>query len=418
MSTPHLLNKSQIFEKFSQYVSSGKARFFQDNGIEFVFGRREGPFVWDMDGQKQLIDCHCNGGVFNLGHRHPRIVSALQQALRHLDIGNHHFVSAYRANLAEKLAAITPGDLQYTVFGVSGGEAIDTAIKIARRATGRRKILTVKGGYHGHTGYAVAAGDPKFSAPFLAESPEFVRVPFNDAEAVTKTLTSEFAAVLVETIPATLGMPIPDDDYFPQVKQQCQATGALLIIDEVQSGLGRTGRIWGIQHYDVVPDILVTGKGLSGGLYPMTATIIRPELETVFHEDPFVHISTFGGAEIGCAVAEEVIAMLQEPLFLTQVYTLAQIFDRGLARLQNAFSPMFQEVRQKGLMIGLKMADSALGPVMTRACYEAGLLCVFAGNDPSVVQFLPPLIIEPALAEEILSRLEKALTLTAQWIKA
>ncbi len=278
MSTPHLLNKSQIFEKFSQYVSSGKARFFQDNGIEFVFGRREGPFVWDMDGQKQLIDCHCNGGVFNLGHRHPRIVSALQQAMRHLDIGNHHFVSAYRANLAEKLAAITPGDLQYTVFGVSGGEAIDTAIKIARRATGRRKILTVKGGYHGHTGYAVAAGDPKFSAPFLAESPEFVRVPFNDAEAVTKTLTSEFAAVLVETIPATLGMPIPDDDYFPQVKQQCQATGALLIIDEVQSGLGRTGRIWGIQHYDVVPDILVTGKGLSGGLYPMTATIIRPEL--------------------------------------------------------------------------------------------------------------------------------------------
>ncbi len=418
MSARGSQSKSDIFQKFSQYVSSGKARFFQEHGIEFVFGRREGPFVWDMDGQKQLIDCHCNGGVFNLGHRHPRIVHALEQALRQLDIGNHHFVSAHRARLAEKLAEITPGDLQYTVFGVSGGEAIDTAIKIARRATGRKKILSVKGGYHGHTGYAVAAGDPKFSAPFLAESPEFVRVPFNDAAALEQTLNTDFAAVLVETIPATLGMPIPDEDYFSRVKQRCEAVGALLIIDEVQTGLGRTGRAWGIEHYGVVPDMLVTGKGLSGGIYPMTATVLRPELEKVFHDDPFVHISTFGGAEIGCAVAEEVLAILQEPLFLTQVYTLAQIFDRGLAQLQSAFAPLFQEARQKGLMIGLKMADPALGPVMTKACFEAGLLCVFAGNDPSVVQFLPPLIIEPALAEEILSRLEKALKLAAQWVNA
>ncbi|MDQ7053856.1 MAG: aspartate aminotransferase family protein [candidate division KSB1 bacterium] len=418
MSARGSQSKSDIFQKFSQYVSSGKARFFQENGIEFVFGRREGPFVWDIDGQKQLIDCHCNGGVFNLGHRHPRIVHALEQALRQLDIGNHHFVSAHRARLAEKLAEITPGDLQYTVFGVSGGEAIDTAIKIARSATGRRNILSVKGGYHGHTGYAVAAGDSKFSAPFLAESPEFVRVPFNDAATLEQTLNTDFAAVLVETIPATLGMPIPDEDYFSRVKQRCEAVGALLIIDEVQTGLGRTGRAWGIEHYGVVPDILVTGKGLSGGIYPMTATVIRPELETVFHDDPFVHISTFGGAEIGCAVAEEVLAILKEPLFLTQVYTLAQIFEHGLAQLQSAFTPLFQEVRQKGLMIGLKMADPALGQVMTKACFETGLLCVFAGNDPSVVQFLPPLIIEPALAEEILTRLEKALKLTAQWVNA
>ncbi len=410
--------KAAVFSAFSRYVSSGKARFFQENGIDFVFGRREGPYVWDLDGGRQLIDCHCNGGVYNLGHRNQEIIRTLEEALQSLDIGNHHFVSKARSQLAEKLAAVTPGELQYTVFGVSGGEAIDTAIKVARRATGRRRILSAQGGYHGHTGFAVAAGAPKFSRPFLADSPEFSHVPFNDAEALAAALEADVAAVLLETVPATLGMPIPSPDYFATVKKLCEKNGSLLIIDEVQTGLGRTGRMWGIEHFGVAPDILVTGKGLSGGIYPITATVLRRDLESVFHEDPFAHISTFGGAEPGCLVAMKVLELTHRPQFLQQVETVAQIFHHGLKELRQRAAPLLQEVRQLGLMIGLKTADERLGPLMTRACFESGLLCIFAGNDPSVVQFLPPLIIEPALAEEILARLGAAFQRAAQWIES
>ncbi|NOX38483.1 MAG: aspartate aminotransferase family protein [Calditrichaeota bacterium] len=411
-------SKDDIFDLFSRYVSSGKTRFFREAGIDFVFGKREGPFVWDIDGKRRLIDCHCNGGVFNLGHRHPEIVELLRDALSRVDIGNHHFVSQYRAQLAEKLAALTPGNLQYTIFGVSGGEAIDTAIKIARGATGRRKILSVKGAYHGHTGLAVATGDAKYSQPFLSDSPDFVQVPFNDVAALTQTLTEEFAAVILETIPATLGMPIPDSDYFQKVHQVCRQRGSLLIIDEVQSGLGRTGKLWAISHFDTVPDILVTGKGLSGGLYPITATIIRPELEILFQDDPFIHISTFGGSELGCLVASKVLDITRQREFLEHVNRLANIFADGLDTLRQRFEGFLVDVRQKGLMIGLKMADERLGPVMTRACFETGLLCVFAGNDTSVVQFLPPLIIDETLAQEILQRLHQAFQIGQEFISS
>ncbi|RMD97757.1 MAG: aspartate aminotransferase family protein, partial [Calditrichaeota bacterium] len=343
-----------------------------------------------------------------------QVIEALQQALESLDIGNHHFVSEHRAALAGRLAELAPGDLQYTIFGVSGGEAVDTAIKIARKATRRRKIISAKGGYHGHTGLAVAAGDAKFSVPFLSDAPEFIQVPFNDLEALEAALDTEVAAVILETIPATLGMPLPAPGYFSSVKALCQRAGALLIIDEVQTGLGRTGKLWGIQHYHTVPDILVTGKGLSGGVYPITATLIRPQLERVFHDDPFSHISTFGGAEIGCCVAMKVLEISSKPTFLQHVTELAQILASGLGQLQSAFSPLFQEVRQNGLMIGLKMTDPRLGPLMTKTCFEAGLLCIFAGNDPSVVQFLPPLIIDNELAGEILQRLQQALSMAAE----
>lgn len=406
-------SRRQTFATFARFVSPAKTRFFQENHLEFVFGRREGPYVWDIDGRKQLIDCHCNGGVFNLGHRNPLVSQALIEALERLDIGNHHFVSSERAELAERLAALTPPSLQYSVFAASGGEAIDVAIKIVRKATGRRKIISALGGYHGHTGLAVAAGDAKYRDPFLSSSPDFIQIPFNDPGSLQKAMRPEVAGVVLETIPATLGMPVPAEDYFAQVRALCDASGAKLIIDEVQTGLGRTGTLWGIEQYGISPDVLVTGKGLSGGIYPIAAAVITPELESVFHDDPFRHISTFGGAELGCVCAREVLRMATEDGFLAGVNRIAAFFARRLGELHTAYAPLLAEVRQKGLMTGLKMAAPELGPAMTKACYEAGLLCIFAGNDPSVLQFLPPLITDTALAEEISRRLAKALELAA-----
>jgi acetylornithine/succinyldiaminopimelate/putrescine aminotransferase len=402
------VTKQEIVESYSRHVSAGKVKFFQEAGIDFVFGKREGPYVWDIDGAHRLINCHSNGGVFNLGHRHPEIIQAMRDALDSLDIGNHHFVSEQKAILAQMLAEKSPPGMDCVVFGVSGGESIDTAIKIARKATGRRGIVSAQGGYHGHTGLAIAAGDVRYREPFYASLPDFSQVPFNDANALQQALHDNTAAVLFETIPATLGMPIPDEHFYRQVKAACEKNGSLLIMDEVQTGLGRTGMFWGIEHYRTIPDMIVTAKGLGGGLYPMTAVIVQNELARVFDEDPFAHISTIGGADIGCVVAQKVIEISSQPEFLSHVNALAELFSRGVAGLIAKYSPFLLEFRQKGLMSGLKMARPELGPLMTRTSFDAGLLCIYAGNDPSALQFLPPLNIEFSVAEEILERLDTA----------
>ena len=414
MGAWEFLDKSAIFELFARYVSPGKVRFFQSAGIEFVMGRREGPFIWDVSGQKRLIDCHCNGGVFNLGHRHPEIVRTMRESLESLDIGNHHLVSDLRARLAQKLAELTPGDLTYTVFGVSGGEAIDLAIKVARGYTRRSRIISAKGGYHGHTGLALAAGDEKYRAPFNVSIPGFQQVPFNDIDALAQAVDEDTAAVILETVPATYGMPIPDPDYFPKVRELCDSVGAQLIVDEVQAGLGRTGKMWGIEHFDVVPDILVTGKGLSGGIFPMTATVLRPHLMEVFEPDPFVHISTFGGAEVGVPVALKVLEITSRPEFLAHVQELAEVFRQGFEEFKEKHPRILVRLRQLGLMMGIEMVHPQAGPVFSKMAYEAGLLCVFANNDPRVAQLLPPLIIDRPLAYEILKRIDVALGATAK----
>ncbi len=403
------LSADQVFLSFSQFVSSGKVQFFKQSGIDFVLGKREGAFLFDLRGEKRLIDCHCNGGVFNLGHRNPEVISALQESLAELDIGNHHLISEQRARLATRLAELMPGDIQYTVFGVSGGEAIDLAIKVARGYTRREKIISAKGGYHGHTGFALAAGDEKYRAPFGPMPPGFLQIPFNDVEALENAVDENTAAVIFETIPATLGMPIPDSKYFQQAREICDAKNALMIIDEVQTGFGRTGKLWGIEHFNVVPDIVVIGKGMSGGIYPMSATCFKPELEKVFHEDPFIHISTFGGAEVGCPVALKVLEISSDSGFLENVNKIAALFRNEFENLQKSHPHTLVKLRQLGMMMGIELTDARLGPVFTKAAFDEGMLAVFANNDPRVVQLLPPLIINEDFAKEIIGTIDRSL---------
>ncbi len=402
-------SKEEIIEAFSSHVSSGKARTWTGFGMAFVAGKREGVYLWDVDGHKKLLDCHCNGGVFNLGHRNPIIMQTLKEALEELDIGNHHLISEHRARLARRLAELAPGDLPYTTFAVGGGEAIDFAIKLARAHTRRPKIISARGGYHGHTGLALAAGDPEYREPFGPLAPGFVQVPFGDINALAREMDSETAAVLLETIPATLGMPIASQDYFGEVRELCDQHGALLILDEVQSGLGRTGKFWAIEHWGVEPDILVAGKGLSGGIYPIASTSYREELNAFLDKNPFIHISTFGGAELGCVVALKVLEETSRPEFLEHVQKMASFFERNLDNLHRKYPNTLIEVRQKGLMIGLVFPDHNCGPLMTKLLYENGVLALFANNDRRVLQFLPPLIITEKEATEALEALDRAI---------
>jgi putrescine aminotransferase len=408
--------KEGIISRFSSHVSSGKADFFKTVDIDFVFGRRQGPYVWDATREQRLINCHCNGGVFNLGHSHPKIVQTLRNSLDELDIGNHHLISEQRALLAEKIAELTPGDISYTVFGVGGGEAIDLAIKLARGYTGKVKIISASGGYHGHTGYALATGDEQYRKPFGPKPNGFIQVPFNDKEQLKKEIDDKTAAVIFETIPATYGMPVPSPDFFPFVRELCTKNNALFIIDEVQTGLGRTGKLWGIEHFNVVPDIMVIGKGLSGGIYPITATCFRPDLETFFHENPFIHVSTFGGAEVGCPVALAVLDESSRPEFLENVQRISVLFSKGFEKLKEKHPEILIGLRQLGLMMGIEMINEHCGPVMSKVCYDNGILSIYANNNQKVSQLLPPLIIDEGIAYEIIERIDTSLDETKKFL--
>jgi len=401
--------KEKVIDLFKNHVSSGKVNFYKKYNMNFVMGFREGPWLFDVDGKKKLFNLHSNGGVFNLGHRNKEIIDALKNQLNFYDIGNHHLISKQRAELAAKIAELMPGDLDYTIFGVSGGEAIDLALKLAKGFTKRRKIISAEGGYHGHTGLSVQTGDAKYRQPFLLDSNDYIQIPFNDVDALKRVLDQDIAAVILETIPATLGMPLPKEGYLKEVKKLCKENGTLLILDEVQAGLARTGKLWAFEHFDVIPDMVVLAKGLSGGIYPISATVIDKKLESVFHEDPFIHISTSGGSELGCAVASKVLEISSDDKFLERVNLLSDQFQKELEKLQQKHEGFFKGIRRKGLFIGLELKDDMAGPILTKTAFDNDLLIVYANNDTSIVQFLPPLIMEDKDMEFVVTKLNKAL---------
>ncbi len=402
--------KKQIIDDFKHHVSSGKVAVYKKYGMQFVIGERQGVYMTDVSGKKTLINCHCNGGVFNLGHRNPQIIEALIKATEKFDIGNHHFISSQRAKLGKKIASLMPGDLNYTVFGVGGGEAVDLAIKLARGYSGKQKIVSLKGGYHGHTGLALATGDEQYRAPFGKNSPGFVQIPFGDIDAAYEQITEDAAAFIMETIPATLGIAIPDKKYMQALRKRCTQTNTLMIIDEVQTGLGRTGKLWAFEHYDILPDIVVLGKGLSGGIYPITATVFREPLETFFNKYPFIHVSTFGGSEIGAEVALKVLEISSDKLFLEHVNKIAGHLQTGFEKLKKKHPKYIKGFRQLGLMAGIEFYQEKYGLLFTKAAYESGMFSLYSNNDMRVCQLLPPLIITEEQADEILEKMDKAVS--------
>lgn len=391
-----------IRDLYRRHVNAGKIDFYDRLGLDAVIGERAGIRFWDAaDPQRSWINCHCNGGVFNLGHRHPAVMAAVIGSLDTADVGNHHLPAPGRAELAARLAATTGGALSGVVFGVSGGEAVDLAIKVARWRTQRSGVVSASGGYHGHTGLALAAGDREYRDAFGENLPGFTQVPFDDLEAMRTAVDEETAAVILEPIPATLGMPVPSPDYLPGVQEICRDRGAMLILDEVQAGLGRTGRIWAYQHWGIEPDVVVTGKGLSGGVYPITATLMTRDLHALFDEHPFIHVSTFGGAEPGCAAGLAVLDIIEKPGFLDRVEDLG-------ARFRQELSGLPFEMRRKGMMMGLRFPQPGAGMMAAKVLYDRGLFAVYANNDTSVLQFLPPLITDDDEAGEIIQIVRKA----------
>ncbi len=400
-------SKAQIIADYARYVNPGRVSVLKRIGLDFVPGRREGVWVWDVEGSRKFINCRC-GEIFNLGHRPPRVVEALKAALDEIDVGDHLLLDEMRAALGKRVAELTPGDIQYSTFSPGGGEAIDVAIKLARGFTQRAGVISVKWGYHGHTGFALATSEDWTRGKIGPMPPGFSKVPFGDADALEAAVDEDTAAIIFETIPVTGGILIPPDDYYPRAREICDAHGVQLIIDEVQTGLGRTGRMWAIEEWGVVPDILVTGKSFGGSVYPMSATCHRAHLDAFFQQNPFIHVSSFGGAALGCVAALAMLDQITEPGFMDHVQAMGNRFEEGFAELGSRYE-IVAGWRRRGLMIGFELVNPRLGPAMAAVMAQNSVLTVFANYRPSTIQIKPPLIIQPPEVDFVLDALDRSL---------
>ena len=405
--------KLEFLEASKTWWNPNKTEFWQDAGVDLVIDRREGYCLYDMDGRR-LIDVHLNGGTYNLGHRNPELIEVLNAGAQRFDMGNHHFPALARTALAEALAECTPEGLQYTIYGAGGAEAVELAIKSARHATQRRKIVSIVKAYHGHSGLSVKTGDERFSKTFLSEDllGEFVQVPFNQLDAMEDALKAgDAAAVIMETIPATYGFPMPREGYLPEVKRLCERYGALYIADEVQTGLMRTGDMWGISRYGVVPDIMVIGKGITGGMYPISCCVTSPRAGAWLQEDGFAHMSTAGGAELGCIVALKVLEITRRPEVRSMVRYISDYLRAGLDEIQVLYPDFFVGIRQHGVVMGLEFNHPEGAKPVMRRLYENGVWAIFSTLDPRVLQFKPGILMTQSLCEDLLRRVEAAIGL-------
>ncbi len=414
------LSQKELLKLYAKYVNSPKVRFLKGVGLGVIPGERGGVKINTLEGPKpadpplELYDCHTCGGVYNLGHGNQKIVQTLKDALSSgLDIGDHLQLSEWRALLGEKLAELLPPGITKTTFGVSGGEAVDTAIKFSRAYSKRRKCISAIGGYHGHTGFALATGDFSFKEKFLWNLPDFKQVPFGDGDKLKNSISDDVACVILEVIPATGGVLIAQEGYFSEVRELCNDHGVMMIIDEVQTGLGRTGHFWAINGglYDeekVIPDFMVLGKGMSAGIYPISTCSYKPFIEKeIFRDDPFIHISTTGGSELGCVVACKMLDIQSDPMFLSHVKEMSKLFGEGLEEIANKHPKLIKEVRGRGLMWGVEFNSETLGQFAMLSIIKEGVLQNYCGNKKDTLIMMPPLIVNEEEIEEIVKRIRE-----------
>lgn len=405
------LSKEEVFDKSMTYWNSGKTKEWLDLKIDLLIGKREGYYFWDMDGKK-LMDVHINGGTYSLGHRNPEVIGALKEATDYVDIGNHHFPSPLKAMLAETVIKASPEGMKHVIYGSSGGEIVDFALKCARAATKRKKIVCIQNAYHGHTGLAVAAGNDRYSKIFLADKgpDEYIKVPFNDVAAMEEALKGgDVAAAILETIPATYGFLMPEEGYLPAVKALCEKYGTLYIADEVQTGLMRSGEMWAITKYGVTPDIIVTSKGFSGGIYPISAAILNEKASYWMTQDGSAHMATFGGAELGCACALKVFEILNRPETKKNIDFISDYLRKGLDKIREENPDIFTGIRQCGTIMGLEFAGKEGAIPVMQHLYQNGVWAIYSQLDPHVLQFKPGILASKEYCDELLEKMEKGI---------
>jgi acetylornithine/LysW-gamma-L-lysine aminotransferase len=344
--------------------------------------RGQGAHLWDDQGRR-YIDCVGGQGAANLGHSHPAIVEAVAQQARTLISCPEIFYNDVRAQYLAELTAAAPGELNRAFLSNSGAEAIEAAIKFARVSTGRRQIIAAMRGFHGRTQGALSATwNKKYRAPFMPLVPDFNHIPYNNLDALEAAVSDATAAVLLEPVQGEGGVRPADPEFLHAARALCDRHGALLILDEIQTGFGRSGQLFACEHYHVTPDIMALAKSIAGGL-PMGATLLGPRVGPL---PRMSHGSTFGGNPLAVAAARATLRVLQEEGLTERAAHLGALLKTRLSALP---SPRIREVRGMGLMIGIEL-KTKVGPVL-RALQERGVLALPAGA--TVLRLLPPLVI-------------------------
>jgi LysW-gamma-L-lysine/LysW-L-ornithine aminotransferase len=369
------MNKQEIIEIETRHSAGTYAK------QPVVFVRGQGALLFDMDGTEYL-DCAAGHGVANLGHAHPKIAEALYRQASRLITLFETFPNDQRAELIQKITSLVDG-LDRVFLCNSGTEAVEAAFKFARISTGRKNIVAAMRAFHGRTyGSLSATHNKKYRDGFEPFLPGFSHVPFNNTEALDHAVTPETAAVILEVIQGEGGVHPASLEYIQSARRLCDERGALLIVDEIQSGFGRTGKMFAIQHYGVAPDLLTCAKSLAGGV-PMGAVLIGERVQNL---TPGVHGSTFGGNPLSCAASLAALTILEEEDLPGQAEAKGRYLLEKLKEIQ---SPNIRDIRGLGLMIGMELKQKAAPYI--KALQENRIIALNAGM--TVIRLLPPLVI-------------------------
>jgi acetylornithine/N-succinyldiaminopimelate aminotransferase len=380
--------------------------------LPLAFTHGQGSLVWDEAG-KSYLDFTSGWGVTCLGHAHPVMLDAVtRQAARLLQSPNAGFTySPERAALLQLLQPLLPGTLSALYFCNSGAEANDAALKLARKITNRSKVISTRGAFHGRSFNTLSVSrGPENAERYLPLLPAISFVPYGDLKALAREIDAETAAVIVEPIQGEGGVQIPPAGYLAVVQQLCREQGALLIVDEVQTGFGRTGKLFALQHSvePVEPDILTLAKGIAGG-FPFAAFAVTDAVRAQLNKDD--HGGTYCGNPLGCALAHAVITHLVEEQVPEQVAHKGQLLLGGMQALQQRHGALIREVRGLGLLCALEFHDAALARELTLRCADQGLLVVPTRN--GIIRLLPDLLVSEADIATALAVLEDVLAQAA-----
>lgn len=383
---------ARVLEAYRRHVSLGRARLaeFMHAGVE---ARSSGAYVWDEQGVRYL---DCGGfGVFLLGHGHPRVVEAVAAQVRTHATSTYLLVNRLEIEAAEVLAGVAPRGLDHVYFGLSGADAVETAIKLAR-LDGRRRLIAMDGGFHGMTlGALSVTGLATHRQPFEPLVPQVEFVPFGDAAALTAALAhGAEACVLLEPVQAEGGVIVPPEGYLREVERACRAHGALLVLDEVQTGLGRLGCWWGADREGVRPDLLLAGKALGGGVVPVSAAMGSARVFTPLSRNPMLHTSTFSGVPLAMAAVTATIAAIREDDIVGRAAALGGRLRAVAAdALADACPSLVREVRGVGLLVGIEWTtDFHALDFLTEMLDRRVILC-YSMNAPRVTRLTPPAIL-------------------------
>lgn len=389
------MNEKEIIESENKLM----ANVFSKK--QLVITRGKGTLVWDLKGN-EYVDCAGSYGVALLGHCHPKVVEAICRQAEKLISCHAGFYNDVRVEFLQKLAKIMPRGLDKAFLSNSGAESVECAIKLARKFAGKPEIIAVMGAFHGKTmGALSATWDKKYREPFLPLVPEFKHVPPDNAEKVKEAITDKTAAVLVEPIRGEGGVRVPPSGFLQSLREICDEKDVLLMFDEVQTGFGRTGKMFGFEHWNVIPDVMCLAKPFAGGL-PIGITVAREDIMSSLKIGE--HSTTFSGSPIVCAAGCAAIDVILEENLVDRSAIIGKYFKDNLEKLHSKFK-IVKEVRGLGLMLGMELRYDVLN-LITKSLNN-GVLVLDAGR--TVLRFLPPLVIEKEHIDRAIFVLDNAL---------